>query len=369
MADDLPLTSPAWTPLPGPAAASSPSSLRWAVRLPPGTPSPAQIALATAALPDPAARAAVAAFLRPADRARSLASRLLQAAAPAAALPGVGWGAAPLARTAKGGKPFLDFNNSAWAAPPRLPAWRAAAAPNWNFNVSHDGAWAALAADPSALVGVDVAAPPVERAGGSFARLRGLTELRADFGGCLAPSEWAAVERAGAGAGAAGGAAARLAAEDSAFRAHWALKEAYTKARGDGLGCDFGGVVFEGVVVAGAADAGREGGGGGGSGAGVPGWAAAPLAPPTLLPSRPTLPAHPAWAFELHALDGPGGHILALARGPAAQAVDEGGALARTFLAPGAACLSPDRLPFTPLAMRDLLPDGARGAYDAAGGE
>ena len=239
-----PSSPPPWTP-PAPPT----PSLRWAVRLPPGSPSPRQLTLASAALPDPAARAAVGSFHRPADRTRALASRLLQAAAPAGAgLPGIGWGSAPIARTAKGGKPYLDFNDAgAWeggcdAAP--LRAWREASAPNFNFNVSHDGAWAALAAEPVALVGVDIAAPPSARGGGgSSASLRGVAELKRDFEACLAPSEWAAVEAAGASA-----ASDATAAEDAAFRAHWALKEAFAKARGDGLGCDFGGLAFEGVV-------------------------------------------------------------------------------------------------------------------------
>ena len=142
------------------------------------------------------------------------------------------------------------------------------------------------------------------------------------------------MERAGRAAGPSPPAAAAV-AEDAAFRAHWALKEAYTKARGDGLGCAFGGIAFEGVVGGGG---GEDGGGGEcGGGACVVGWAAAPRATPVRLPARPTLRGRPAWRFELHALDGPAGHIAAVARGPAADAVDEGGAFVATLLAPGRA--------------------------------
>ena len=341
---------PAWTLPPSVSTPTPTPTLRWAVYLPPGEPSPPQLALATATLPDPTARAAIAAFLRPADRARALASRLLQAAAPAVALPGVGWGEAVIERTAKGGKPYVAFNvGGAWW-PQASAAWKAAAAPNFNFNVSHDGAWAVLASEAVALVGVDVAAPPWARArSGAGATARGAAQLRLDFGECLAPSEWAAVERAGRAAG-----AASAEAEDAAFRTHWALKEAYTKARGDGLGCEFGGVVFEGVV------------GAGGGGGGVAGWAAAPPSTPTRLPASPTLVSQPGWVFELHALDGPAGHIVAVARGPAAQAVDEGGVFGATLLEPGRAVGGEPATPpstFTILAVRDLLPDGARAGY------
>ena len=110
------------------------------------------------------------------------------------------------------------------------------------------------------------------------------------------------------------------------------------------------------------------------------GWAAAPRATPVRLPARPTLRGRPAWRFELHALDGPAGHIAAVARGPAADAVDEGGAFVATLLAPGravgddddnsgggAAAAAPPPA-FTVLALSDLLPDAARAGYDRAAG-
>jgi 4'-phosphopantetheinyl transferase len=49
----------------------------------------------------------------------------------------------------KGSKPFLA----------NLPNPRPPGIPNFNFNVSHEGSFVALAAEPVCICGVDVAAP------------------------------------------------------------------------------------------------------------------------------------------------------------------------------------------------------------------
>lgn len=242
-------------------------ALRWRVNLARWTPGVDEDTLhdLAAALP-PVDAAAVRAFARPADRARALVSRHLQRAAVAAAL-GVGRDAVVVGRSIKGNKPYV-------AAP--AAAARPSTHPNALFSVSHDGPWVVLALHPLLLVGVDVASP---RPGGP----RGAAALRAAFASSLSPREWATVA-----------AAPSLAAQDAAFRRHWALKEAFVKARGDGVATELGAYEFS----------------------------IAPGRPPSL--SLNGVPA-PDWAFDV--VDLPDGAALATALGPPSAALDAGGTL------------------------------------------
>lgn len=90
--------------------------------------------------------------------------------------------------------------------------------PSWNFNISHDGRWVALAAHPSRLAGMDVAAlglrPPHSSAEEFFALMSSV----------LLPTEWLLVRS--------------TASQQDAllqFFTLWALKESYVKATGAGL--------------------------------------------------------------------------------------------------------------------------------------
>ena len=114
-----------------------------------------------------------------------------------------------VART-KGGKPFEASGLQ-----------RDAARSNFNFNVSHEGHLVVLACDPALLIGIDVSAPFELRGGPP---LGDFDEVRRSFANTLTEREWAEVE-------AAGGEAERV----RAFRSQWSLKEAFVKARGDGL--------------------------------------------------------------------------------------------------------------------------------------
>ena len=152
------------------------------------------------------------------DRRRALASRLAQRRCVADALEHE-FSAVVLART-KGGKPF----EASGAARPD-------GAENFNFNVSHDGQFVVLASDPALLVGVDVNAPFELRARNEAAG--GFDGVRATFDAVLTEREWEAVEGA-----------ADEAARIFAFRRAWSLKEAFVKARGDGLAFELRRVEF-----------------------------------------------------------------------------------------------------------------------------
>ena len=122
---------------------------------------------------------------------------------------GIPWDSVQIGRT-KEGKPFLA--NSPLPSP-------LASLPCWNFNVTHHGGIVALAAEPAALVGVDVM-DTTERPNGRGG-VRPAEEFFSSFTDNFAPSEWRTI-RGNAGN-----------PEDKQFEQfyrHWAMKEAYIKA-------------------------------------------------------------------------------------------------------------------------------------------
>merc|ERR1719272_1363665 len=94
--------------------------------------------------------------------------------------------AAAAIRRTKGGKPYLA-ERPAVVAPD-------GAAPNWNFNVSHEGHYVVLAAEPLLLCGVDVAAPDQSRSRG---KPKPLDEFFATMHNYFTPKEWQAVRACG----------------------------------------------------------------------------------------------------------------------------------------------------------------------------
>ena len=94
-----------------------------------------------------------------------------------------------------------------------------------SFNVSHEGKYVALAAEPMAVVGVDVAAPFEAREG----KRRSMDEQLRIMKDQLTPSELAEINRH----------CPDEVAMEQTFRKFWSLKEAYTKGRGDGLAFEF----------------------------------------------------------------------------------------------------------------------------------
>eukprot|EP01065_Artemidia_motanka_P006517 TRINITY_DN13208_c0_g1_i1.p1 TRINITY_DN13208_c0_g1~~TRINITY_DN13208_c0_g1_i1.p1 ORF type:complete len:777 (+),score=227.58 TRINITY_DN13208_c0_g1_i1:68-2398(+) len=113
-------------------------------------------------------------------------------------------------RRTRGRKPFLQ----------NPPPSSVAATPNFNFNVSHAGGRVVLAAEPYCVCGVDVAvrAPHEGRSTAEF--LRG-------FDAQFTEKEWDRIRSAGCST-----------SQEEAFQGLWACKEAFVKARGDGLGFD-----------------------------------------------------------------------------------------------------------------------------------
>ncbi|XP_056417591.1 L-aminoadipate-semialdehyde dehydrogenase-phosphopantetheinyl transferase isoform X2 [Hyla sarda] len=123
------------------------------------------------------------------------------------------WDKIQLDRTAKG-KPFLVSG-----APPQFP--------NFNFNVSHQGDFAVLAAEPELQVGVDIMKTDRPGSGSTeeFFRImhRQFTER-----------EWYSIKSMGSDG-----------AQLDMFYRHWALKESFIKAIGIGLGFNLQRIEFE----------------------------------------------------------------------------------------------------------------------------
>eukprot|EP00803_Ostreobium_quekettii_P007338 evm.model.scf_419EXC.4 EVM.evm.TU.scf_419EXC.4 scf_419EXC:37246-39366(+) len=170
--------------------------LRWAVDITSWDAHPLELQFLLDLLP-PAERADCTSFRFEADRKRAVVSRLLQRAAAATAL-GLLFSEVEIRRT-KGRKPFVAN------PPPRRPH-----APNFNFNVSHEGNFVVLASEPVCLCGVDVAAPRQLQTSCATPIKEHLNSFRNQ----LTSFEWDAVNSAGD---------ERQVYE--AFQRHWSLKE------------------------------------------------------------------------------------------------------------------------------------------------
>eukprot|EP00775_Hariotina_reticulata_P013351 gene13351-13479_t len=165
--------------------------------------------LAAAEGQDEAERNEVLYFRHYEDQKRAMVSRLLQRACVMQAL-GEPWDQIVIKRT-KGKKPFYAGHIARDHAP------------NFNYNVSHEGDFTVLASESHCLCGVDVAAPhQLRRKGSSRPLLEQLSLMRSQ----LCSSEWTLLQSLAADEG----------AMEAAFQAMWSCKEAFIKARGDGVG-------------------------------------------------------------------------------------------------------------------------------------
>jgi len=256
-----------------------------------------------------------------ADQKRALLSRLLQRRA-CFEVAGVAYGEVAIERT-KGGKPFMSNKTAAGAR---------SAPTNWNFNVSHEGMYVVLASEPTMLCGVDVAAPEEHRAGKKKKSIRENLRL---MEGQLTPAEMLTINMA----------APDERKMEDLFRRFWSLKEAYTKARGDGLGfelkrCDF---------QLGETSKGASG---------------QPVQLATLkVDGKPMRQ----WGFYVQDLSE--GHWISVARGPPSDIVDAHGVFSKTFgeptLRPAEITKELERVegPWVLKRILDLLPDELREQY------
>lgn len=203
--------------------------LRWAVNSEAWNPEGAELGsefqFLLSLIPEAAERTAVMRYQRFSDQKRALLSRLLARRACAAVLGLRSFDSLDIGRT-KGKKPFLRA--------PRPPADRPDLA-NFNFNVSHEGDWVVLASEPLCVCGVDVAAPYHGRPGAAN------MDFWRDFQEQLTSEEWAMVRRAAEEEALGHWSASEPPVSPpgyTAFQRFWSAKEAFVKARGDGLGFD-----------------------------------------------------------------------------------------------------------------------------------
>lgn len=356
-----------------PWAADAKRAVRWACNIGSWTPTDAEWAFLTALLPSKECRR-VERFIRPMDKKRALLSRLMQRRCVAHALEHPD--AAVLIARTKGDKPY--------DATPRASACTAAA-PNFNFNVSHEGSWVVLASEPALLVGVDVSAPFHLRGGPTIAS--DFTQLRERFDSVLSPDEWEAIE-------AADGEAERV----KGFRRQWSRKESLVKARGDGLAFALAKARFypchspqppPSMPVDFVPEESEA--------------AAAPAAAPLLAPAAaPLLDGDGLAGSELRGVGPPifsllhldddswlgwtdepsnvwrcctheltDGHIISVTRGSVGEVIDAHGAFIATLQRPHMpegefrARLAAPPPPLRELSVRDLVPPPMRDAYDA----
>lgn len=252
------------------------------------------------------------------DRKRALLSRLMQRAC-IHQLFGVHWNAISLDRT-KTKKPFYARQNCVMVAP------------NFNFNVSHEGDFVVLASEPMCLVGVDVSASQVFRQGTK----ESTTQLFETFERQCSPIEWQNIQTAGDGE-----------AQLACFRKHWSLKEAFVKARGDGIAFDLRKADFRLQQTD---------------------FKNAMVAAVLLLDGIP----QSKWRFTVQELCG--GHMVSVARGPPSAAVDAIGDFKRTLQCQHftedqwQSILDQPWPPFSILSVCDMVPACQMNSFVAAGG-
>ena len=308
-------------PPPPPRPPPPPGVFRWIVDISTWEPGDAEWQLLLSALPE-AESSKVMRFVQVADRKRALVSRLLQRRVCHEAT-GCAYADVKIERT-KGGKPYMANKPAAAAM---------TSAPNFNFNVSHEGMFVALGTEPLAVCGIDVAAPEVARGG----KRRDINETLRTMTSQLTKAEMDLIE------------AARpdLKKMEDLFRRFWSLKEAYTKARGDGLGFEFHRCDFQ----LGEPGEGSEG-------------QKVQFAAVTV-DGKPL----PQWRFYIQELDA--SHWISTARGPPADVVDAHGQFKATFGLPelSAAQMMAELVrpepPFRKVSVIELIPDEMRDKYDA----
>jgi len=251
------------------------------------------------------------------DQKRSLAGRLLVRRCCEVAL-GVPASEVLIKRT-KGKKPFCANQVSRPGAP------------NFNFNVSHEGDFVVIASEPVLICGVDCAAPQQLRRG----KVHTMESIHQTFGKMFTQYEWETIFAAGE----------TDTEKEDCFRCHWSLKEAFTKARGDGIAFELGRCEF---VLDGP-------------------WPAEKAA------VRVDGELQLGWVFSLHRLSGD--HWVSVARCPPSEVIDANGEFKATFEKP---VLTPDEIKtsltaaspaVSLLCISDLLSPDKLSRYEEVGGD
>jgi len=161
---------------------------------------------------DETERKQVSSYLKFDDQKRSLVARLLMRRA-CSLVAGGHHKEVQIGRT-KGRKPFLS-----------APRVETTGFDNFNFNVSHEGKYVALASETACLCGVDVAAPFEDRKRRASARMKGVLEMMmSPDKGVLSDGELWEIR-----------AQPTEQQQEAVLRQLWSVKEAYTKALGIGL--------------------------------------------------------------------------------------------------------------------------------------
>ena len=207
--------------------------LRWIVNSTAWKPSEVEFEFILQSLLPPHESDAVRRFRRMEDRKRAVLSRLMQRNAIARACEANGGGgaeeeaAATTTRALRG----LDVRRTKGSKPFFAVRLGLAHAPNFNFNVSHEGDYVVLASETHAVVGVDVAAPgQVRRVTEAASAETDVESLLETFKNVLTQREVDAIRETAREKGERAG--------EELFRKHWSLKEAHVKAVGVGLGMD-----------------------------------------------------------------------------------------------------------------------------------
>ena len=326
--------------------ADHPARLRWAVNTerwnPEGDHEGAEFTFLLSLLPQHE-REDCLRFVHMPDKKRALVSRLLQRAACALVT------SAPHAsieiRRTKGRKPFLHS-----------PLPDPTIAPNFNFNVSHEGEFVVLASEPVCVCGVDVAAPGQARRRRRDGQMPSIDEMLRTFANTLAPNERAAVENARGDDD----------AKEDVFRRHWSLKEALVKAMGVGLAMELNRADF--------ACEGEDGS----DRSGTPSRSPGGVETATL---RLDGELKTQWRFFMQPLgvspsgNGHGRHWVTVSRGPFSDVTDANGEFSATFRRTRfdehewrEAVDAPSPL-FSTITVSDLVPEGLRGKFEESGGD
>mmetsp|Transcript_22022 Transcript_22022/g.42257 ORF Transcript_22022/g.42257 Transcript_22022/m.42257 type:complete len:405 (+) Transcript_22022:70-1284(+) len=276
-------------------------------------------------IPEEAERKAVMKYKFYDDKKRALMSRLLMRQSSAMALGRTSFKGIEVSRT-KGRKPFLQ-----------TPLPPVAEAPNFNVNVSHEGAWVVCASEPLCVCGVDVA---------ELRRLKPNGEpidFYKGFADQLSETEWADVRKGGPS----------LDDQYEVFSRYWAAKEAFTKARGDGLGFPLGDAEFKWTPLPGA-PAGKAYAG-------------------TVAVKGKILPA---WRLVQHKMPCEKPHWVTVARGPTTDVVDAKGEFTKCLRKPHGrfspaqwtAALNSDSPEFEVIPVGALVPAEEMEGFVKAGG-